>query len=462
MDKNDYLCVEKQDSMRFYYPKEYKALVKLGIPITIGQMGLTLQNLADNVMVGRHATEELAAAGFINNMFILALLLTMGYSLGAISQIGAMYARGEKARCVEVLKCSIVTDLLQGLLICLALAGLYFGLPHMGQPEELLPLMRPYLIIQIASLPFMVMAGAFRQFTDSINDTAVAMSVMLVGNVWNVVGNWLLIFGNCGFPEMGIEGAAWATFSSRVVILLLTVGVFCLRPKYREYRRLWGQTRVNLADMLKLNRLGWPIAIQMGMEVASFSLVAIFLGWMGTNILAGHQCMLSITNLIFMFYIGVSSAVSIRVSNYNGLGKMREVRHAAFAGLEMIYAIGIVLSCVVFYFRHDIASLFTDNEEVNAVVASLMVPLVLYQFGDGMQVNFANALRGLGDVKKLMLYSFLAYIVISLPLSYLMGVVLDWKAFGVWMGFPFGLTTAGLLYLRRFMKVSYDKTLGGR
>ena len=269
--------------MRLFYPTEYKALVRLGIPITIGQMGLTLQNLADNVMVGQHATRELAAAGFINNMFILALLLTMGYSLGAVSQIGALFARGEKRRCVEMLKGSLVADFLQGLLICLALVGLYFALPHMGQPEELIPLMRPYLVIQILSLPFMVLAGAFRQFTDSINDTAVAMSVMLVGNVWNIVGNWLLIFGHCGFPEMGIEGAAWATFSSRVVILLLTLLIFLLRPKYREYRKHWRETRLNLKDILHLNRLGWPIAIQMGMEVASFSLVAIFLGWMGTN-----------------------------------------------------------------------------------------------------------------------------------------------------------------------------------
>ena len=445
--------------MRLFYPTEYKALVRLGIPITIGQMGLTLQNLADNVMVGQHATRELAAAGFINNMFILALLLTMGYSLGAVSQIGALFARGEKRRCVEMLKGSLVADFLQGLLICLALVGLYFALPHMGQPEELIPLMRPYLVIQILSLPFMVLAGAFRQFTDSINDTAVAMSVMLVGNVWNIVGNWLLIFGHCGFPEMGIEGAAWATFSSRVVILLLTLLIFLLRPKYREYRKHWRETRLNLKDILHLNRLGWPIAIQMGMEVASFSLVAIFLGWMGTNILAAHQCMLSITNLIFMFYIGVSSAVAIRVSNHNGRHDLRGVRHAAFAGLEMIYAIGIVLSCLVFLLRHDIASLFTDNQEVNAIVATLMIPLVLYQFGDGMQVTFANALRGLGDVKKLMLYSFVAYIVISLPLSYIFGILMDGKAFGVWMGFPFGLTTAGLLYLRRFMKVSYDRKL---
>ncbi len=440
--------------MRYFYPKEYKALVKLGIPITIGQVGLTLQNLADNVMVGQHSTQELAAAGFVNNMFVLALLLTMGYSLGAVSQIGALYSQGEKGRTVEVLKSSLVTDFLQGLLIMLGLVALYFVLPFMGQPAELLPLMRPYLVIQICSLPFMVLAGGFRQFTDSINDTEVAMGAMLVGNVWNILFNWLLIFGHWGFPEMGIEGAAWATFSSRVVILLITVGVFCLRPKYRVYREEWRRRKAQRSDMLRLNHLGWPIAIQMGMEVASFSLVAIFLGWMGTNVLAAHQVMLSVCNLIFMFYIGVSSAVAIRVSNYNGLHDLRRVRHATFAGVEMIYALGLVLSCIAFAFRHDMATMFTDNAEVSAIVATLAVPLVLYQFGDGTQVTFANALRGLGDVKVLMKYPFLAYIVISLPLSYLMGVVLQWGAFGIWMGFPFGLTTAGLLYFRRFLKVS--------
>ncbi len=445
--------------MRLFYPKEYKALVKLGVPITIGQVGLTLQNLADNVMVGQHSTAELAAAGFINNMFVLALLLTMGYSLGAVSQIGSLYAQGKKDRCVEVLKSSLVTDSLQGLLVCLALVGLYFALPSMGQPEELLPMMRPYLIIQICSLPFMVLSTAFRQFTDSINDTAVSMTVMLIGNVWNIVGNWLLIFGHWGFPEMGIEGAAWATFSSRVVILLATVAIFYFRPKYKDYVAYWRMLSPNMTDIKRLNHLGWPIAIQMGMEVASFSLVAIFLGWMGTNVLAAHQVMISVTNLIFMFYIGISSAVSIRVSNYNGLGNMRGVRQASFAGIEMIYALGVVLSCVVYNLRFEISNMFTDNQEVAAIVATLCLPLVLYQFGDGMQVTFANALRGLGDVKKLMKYSFIAYLVVSLPLSYILGVLLDWKAFGVWMGFPFGLTTAGILYLRRFLKVSYDEKL---
>ena len=440
--------------MRLYYPKEYKALVRLGIPITIGQVGITLQNLADNIMVGQHSTEELAAAGFVNNLFILALLLTIGYSTCAMPVIGSLYTQGRRDRIASVLKSSLITDTLQGLLIAAVLVVLYFALPYMGQPQELLPLMRPYLVIQLLSLPLMACSGAFKQFTDSINDTSVAMTTMLIGNVWNIFFNWVLIFGNLGFPEMGIEGAAWATFSSRVVILILSALIFFFRPKYREYVAEWSKARANRRDMLLLNRLGWPIAFQMGVETASFALVAIFLGWMGTNTLAAHQVMINMANLIFMFYIGISTAVSIRVSNYNGLRNMQGVRHAAFAGYEMIAASGVMLSFIAFSFRHNISILFTDSEEVASIVATLAIPLVLYQFGDGMQCTFANALRGLGDVKKLMKYSFIAYIVISLPLSYLLGVTLGWGAFGVWMGFPFGLTTAALLYLWRFLRVS--------
>ena len=173
--------------MRFWYPQEYKVLARLGLPIMIGQVGLTFQNFADNVMVGQHSTAELAAAGFVNGLFLLAFLLTVGFSLGAVSQIGSLYTQGKDLRIVEMLKGSLVADLLQGLLMCLLLVGLYFMLPHMGQPDELIPLMQPYLVIQILSLPFAVLSGALKQFTDSINDTAVAMVLMLVatyGTSW--------------------------------------------------------------------------------------------------------------------------------------------------------------------------------------------------------------------------------------------------------------------------------------
>ncbi len=437
-----------------FYFQEYKSLLRLGVPIIIGQVGMTVQGVADTIMVGRHSTGELAAAGFVNNLFTLAILLCIGYSMGAVSQIGSCYTQGRRREIVTILKSSFVADLSQSLFIVLCLLGVYFALPWLGQPEELLPLMRPYFLILLVSLPVIMACSAFRQFFDCLNDTWVSMLIMLIGNIWNIVFNWFLIFGKCGFPELGIDGAAWATLTSRLAMLVLYVLIFFFAPRYVEFRHYWRTERHKKREVALLNRLGWPIAIQMGMETASFSLCAIMLGWVGTAALAAHQVMLNVSMMIFMFYIGVGSAVAIRVSNYKGLDNYAGVRTAAHAGYHIIFVLGVIASITVFCLRQDISALFTDSDEVAAIVTTLVWPLVLYQLGDGIQTNYVNALRGLGDVKRLVYYSFVAYVIISLPLSYLFGIALEWGAFGIWMGFPFGLTSAGVLYVLRFRKIS--------
>lgn len=438
----------------FYYPKEYKALLRLGIPITVGQIGMTVQGLADTIMVGQHSTAELAAVGFVNNIFMLAILLCVGFTMGAISQLGASYARGENGWMVSVFKSSLLADTMQGLAVMLLMGGFYLAMPYLGQPEELLPLMKPYFLILLVSIPFVSAAGAFKQFFDCKGDTWVAMSITLIGNVWNVVFNALLIFGLCGFPELGLVGAGWATLSARIVMFLLFVAIYFLLPRYAEYRKLWHQERAHRAHVILLNRLGWPTGLQQGMEAVAFSLCAIFLGWVGASSLAAHQVMLNVAMIVYLFYIGIGSAVSIRVSNHNGLSDYKGIRQAAYGGYQLMMFIGLTTGSLIVLFRHDIAALFTDSQEVTDIVSTLVWPMLLYQVGDGMQTNFANALRGLGDVKPLMRYSFICYILLSLPLSYLFCDVFRWGAFGVWMSFPISLTTAAVLYLRRFWKVT--------
>lgn len=448
-----------------FYPKEYKALFRLGVPITVAQVGLTLQGFADTLMVGQHSAPELAAAGFVNSLMLLAILLTIGFALGAVSVIGMLYSQGKKAEAVSALKSSIIADTIQGFIITAFMVGVYFLLPHMGQDETLLPLMRSYFRILLPSLPFMFIGGAFKPFFDSINETKTPMWIMLVGNVWNVIFNWILIYGKLGFPEMGIDGAAWATTSSRVLILILFIVVFFFSPKYQSYRQHWHQVSSSIKEVLHLNKLGWPIAIQMAMEVASFSLVSLLIGWGGKNwdaisSLSAHQVMIQLANLIYMFYIGIGSAVAIRVSNYHGLHDYRNLRCAANAGYHMILLLGIVCTSAVFVFRHEVSGLFISSADpliaakVSEVVALTVYPMILYQFGDGMQTVYVNALRGFGDVKMLMLYSFIAYIVISFPLSYLFCNVLDFGTPGAWYAFPIGLTLAAILYLIRFRKVT--------
>lgn len=445
------------------YSTEYKALTRLGLPITVSQIGMTLQGLADTIMLGQHSVMDLAAAGFVNSIFIICILLGVGFSNGAVARMGYLYGQQRSLDLVSVVKSGIWANAGVAVVLTLVVSLICFLLPYMGQHPDLLPLMQDYFLILLPSLPVLVMTGAFKPFYDSINDTKTSMWIMLAGNVWNIIFNWLLIFGECGFPELGIKGAALATASSRVLMLLLYIMVFCMHRRYAQYRKLWGSAHATTSEVIELNKLGWPIGIQMSIETASFAGASLWLGWGGktwdaVSALAAYQVMVQVASMIFLFFIGVGGAIAIRISNSHGRHDREAILLSAHGGYQMILVISIVLTTIVFLLKGSIAGLFVSNDDpellsrVSDIVVACCIPLALYQFGDGMQSAYVSALRGLGDVRPLMLYSFIAYIVISLPMSYLFGITMDGGCPGIWYGFPFGLTTAAFLYLRRFLQ----------
>lgn len=448
-----------------YYPKEYKALFRLGLPITIAQVGMTLQGMVDVLMVGHHSAEELAAVGFVNSLLLLAMLLSLGYCQAAIPQIGALFSQKRYQEIMCVLKSSMVANVLQGLFIGILMLVIWWLMPHFGLDSKLLPLMRSYYIILLPSLVVFAFAHTFKAFFDSINDTRTPMWILLAGNLLNVFLNWLLIYGRWGFPEMGSDGAAWATVVSRLfIIVAFFVNFFC-NKRYASYLEHWTSARVEKRRMQVQNGMGWPIALQMTIETMAFSGVSLLLGlggitWDATTALSAHQVMVQLASFVYMFYIGIGSAIAIRVSNYHGLEDRQGARDAAAAGYEMILVVGIVSSIIAFGARYEVTALFLSADDpamlsrVSAIVAAMAYPLVAYQFGDGMQSAYVNALRGYGDVKVLMKYCFLAYAIVSIPLSYLFGIVMDHGAVGIWWGFPFGLTLAAGLYLKRFYKIT--------
>lgn len=445
------------------YTAEYKALTILGLPITISQIGMTLQGLADTIMLGQHSAMDLAAAGFVNSIFIIGILLGIGFSNGSVARMGYLYGQQRWTDLVSVLKSGIWANAGLAVVLTVVMSAICLLLPYMGQHPDLLPLMQEYFLILLPSLPILVMTGVFKPFYDSINDTKTPMWIMLAGNVWNIVFNWILIFGKCGAPELGIAGAALATATSRVFMLILYILVFCMHRRYRQYRELWSQAHATTKEVKELNKLGWPIGIQMSIEVASFAGASLWLGWGGetwdaVSSLAAYQVMSQVSAMIFLFFIGIGGAVAIRVSNNHGRHDREAILLSSHGGYQMIVVVSAVITLIVFSFRGSIAGLFVSNDDpelfsrVSDIVVACCIPLVLYQFGDGMQSAYVSALRGLGDVRPLMLYSFIAYIVISLPMSYLFGIVMDGGCPGIWYGFPFGLTTAAILYLRRFRK----------
>ena len=218
--------VVEERRMRLIYKNHYKALFLLGLPIVIGQVGVIVLGFADTLMIGHHSTNELGAASFVNNMFTLAIIFSTGFSYGLTPIVGAFMGLVDLRLPGRALRCSLLANLLVGILLTVIMGILYLNVERLGQPEELLPLIKPYYLILLASLVFVLLFNGFKQFTDGITDTKTAMWILLGGNVLNIVGNYILINGKLGLPELGLLGAGISTLFSRIVMVLIFVFVF--------------------------------------------------------------------------------------------------------------------------------------------------------------------------------------------------------------------------------------------
>ncbi|MBS7197292.1 MAG: MATE family efflux transporter [Bacteroidales bacterium] len=432
------------------YREDYSATIKIGVPIVLGQLGIVVVGLVDNIMVGHFSTSDLAAASFVNSVFNIPILFGMGFSYGLTPLVGQFFGRGDKFRVGGLLRNSLLANFMIGLFLSVAMGIMYLNVHRMGQPEELLPLIRPYFLLQLTSLVFVMMFNSFKQFADGITDTKTSMWIMLSANLLNIIGNSLLIYGVWGLPALGLTGAGISTLASRIFMFVAFAILFFRKQSYRRYLVGYHRTTYNTGDLKVLNRMGMMVGLQMGMETALFSISGVMIGWLGTVPLAAHQVVASISTLGFMVYYGVGSAVSIRVSNFFGRGDIAGVRRATLAGTHLLGLLAISVSVFFLLVRKHIGWLYTSSEDVVNLVAVLMVILVFYQFGDSLQIIFANALRGVADVTSMAVISFIGYFVIALPVSYVCGFVLDWGIEGIWVGYPVGLTLTGGMMCWRF------------
>lgn len=434
------------------YLSNYKKIIRLGTPIVIGQLGNVILGFIDTIMVGQYSADTLSASGFVNNLFNLGIISLLGFSYGATPIIGAYFGRKENDNVGASFKDSLWANSLAGLIIFCIYTIIYFNLHNLGQPEELLPLMRPYFLILLLSLPFTTLFNALKQFTDTVAATKTAMWVIMIGNIINIILNYLLIYGISIFPELGLTGAGVATLVARMTMVAMFVIFITREKKFKPYGNGFIQRKIEKKEIKKLVKIGTPLALQMGMETAAFSLASILMGWLGATQLAAYQVMCIVGSLCFLVYYGIAAASSIRISHYKGRGDWSNVKITADSAFHIIMAVAIVLSIGIALTQNHLARLFTSDTAIQTMFASLLIPMLAYQISDGIQINYSNALRGIAVTKPLMAYAFTAYICISLPASYILGFTFKMGAIGVVLGLPFGLTVAALLYYSKFRK----------
>lgn len=439
------------------YRTEYVNLLRLGAPVFVTQVGIIVVNFADTMMVGGYGTRELAAAAFVNSLFVVMMVMQIGFSSGITPLVGALFGKGDAAEAGRTLRAGVQVNLALSVVFTAIMAVLYFHLHRFGQPEELLPLIRAYYPIIAATLIPLSVFNCCQQTANGINDTATPMWMILGANVVNIFGNWLLIYGKLGCPELGLVGAGISTLTSRIVATVGIIAVFLLGKRYRPYMEGYRSARQLAPIRRKVWLTSYPIMIQNGVECFLWSFGAIVSGWFGKVQLAAYQVVNTIAQLGFMTYLSFGTATSIRVANFMGQRDIPSLRRITVAGLHINLVLCTVASLIFFFLGEPLIRVFTPDPAVIAVALLLVPPLILYQYGDAVQLTYACALRGTSVVKPLLWISLTSYVVVGVPFLLFMARTLGLEGQGIYLSYTGSLTLAAILLIRSYRRAVRSK-----
>lgn len=424
--------------------------IKLAYPVIIGQLGIVMMGVVDSIMVGRLGSVPLAAASLGNSLIFIILIIGIGSS-SVVTPLVAILVGGKRfSECGVYFRQSLLVNMLLSLvMIGIILIGVNF-IHHLNQPDEVIELTIIYMsIVGLSALPLMFYQ-TYKHFIEGFSIMKPAMIIALLANIINAFANWVLIFGELGFPKLGLAGAAWATFASRVFMALVIMFYVMRNEKFKQYDVTFHFRSINFPVIKKILRLGLPSGFQYFFEVGAFSFAVVMIGWIGTNELAAHQIAINLASISFMGVLGISQAASIRVGNAMGEQSVSKIRKAGFTAIVLGASIMSLAGLTFILLNKFLPTLYIDDEAVISIASRLIIIAALFQLSDGTQAVGIGVLRGLTDVKGPTIITFVAYWMISLPIAYLLAFNFNLGVEGVWIGLLIGLTVSAILLTFRF------------
>ena len=426
---------------------DFDALLRLAGPLVLIQVGSMLMGVVDTIMVGRVSPAALASVA-LGNMYFFAISI---FGMGVLFALDPIVAQALGARDELAVRRGLQRGLVLSLVLTVPITVVLFTagpvLVLVNQPPEVIPDAAGYVYRNALSVwPFYVFV-VLRQTLQAHHRVLPIVLTVVVANVVNVLLNYAWIYGNFGFPAMGVIGSAWATTASRwlMAVLLLALGWETLKP----YVARVAPNLLDLKPLWRMLKLGLPIGAQMMLEGGAFNVMALLMGWLGVVQVAAHQIALNLASLTFMVPLGVSSAAAVLVGHAVGRGDPDGVRRST--GASLIVGAGFMLCTAALFILapRPLASLYTPDLMVLAL-AALLLPLAgLFQVFDGLQVVAIGLLRGLGDTRTPMIINVIGFWCIGMPVSLWLGFGLDYGAVGLWWGLVVGLIMVATFLIAR-------------
>ena len=435
------------------YRQHFRINFQLAWPVVLSQLGHVLVGVSDSVMVGWTGTVPLAGASLGNVLFHIFLTFGLGVSYGQTPLIAAADGRGNTSDQIKYLNHSLLINMVTAFALCLPV--LFGGglLENMGQPEEVVIEAKPYLLSVTLSLIPLMFFQTFRQFMEGLSLTRPPMYISILSNILNIGLNYVFIFGKLGVPAMGLVGAGWASFLSRVVMAVAIAVYFFTSPRFGEVRKGLGLKGLTYKTTMRILNIGLPAAFQYLFEVGAFGLAVVMIGWLGAKSLAAHQIAINLASVTYMMATGLAAAMTIRVGNQLGRKDFDTLERAANSLFIMVVGMMAVAAGVFFAGRGFFPSLYVSDVEVVYMASGLIILAGVFQISDGVQVVALGGLRALEDTRVPTAYVLFAYGACGLPVGYVLSFVFDYGVYGVWAGLLTGLTLVSVGLFLRFRKV---------
>lgn len=429
---------------------ELRHIAKIALPIIAAQLLQMGMGVIDTIMAGRIDALSIAAIALGASIWFFVMLIGIGILVAFTPIISQHLGANNHPLIREELRQGIWLALTVSFCLIILVVLVASAMPLLGIQKEIIPAASNYLIWVAWSFPFSCLYVIPRTFNEANGNTMPMMWIQMAILPVNVIGNYLFMYGNFGFPAMGASGAALATGISQVIGCIALYYYTVHASRYKGYDLRKRMTPPDWKHIFQIFKLGFPIAIAMGMESGLFTATALLMGRFGVDAAAGHQIAINIASLAFMIPLGVSMALTVRVGQAIGAKQMQTARKRGILGIQICGLITCTSAFILWQFGATLASWYTHETAVVGIATQLLAMAALFQIVDGLQVGAVGVLRGFKDTTIPMLVAVFCYWVIGMGTALWFGVFGKMGPAGLWLGLVTGLFVAAIALNYRF------------
>ncbi len=411
-----------------------QSLLKLSLPIYLGQIGNILIAFGDVFIAAQHSNESVAGIGLALSLSNPLMFFGVGFTLG-ISAFMAI----KLGKTNGIVKGQLLDIVCYSLGVGIVVAGLTLILNPLiallNFEEELIPLIMDYNFIIAFSFPFVVLFSGLKEYEQAFERVYQANLIQVLSVVFNFALNWALVFGlKIGKVEyispMGAIGVAWGSLIIRVFGALIFLWVVWIRERFGSF---------DMSFFKNIFKFSLPIAVMFLLEVLAFCFVGVLSGFMGTTESAVNNIIINIGTLVIVAPLALGGAVTVKIGNAFGENNLVNVKNYFYGSLFIIFIYFFPIG-LLFIFAGDLVMSGMTND-LNLINLGSQVLLIwgFFQVFDNTQIVFAGVLRGLGEVKLPFIGICIAFWVLGLPLGIYLGFYKEMGLEGLWWGLALGL-----------------------